>query len=244
MASPMSEHQRRFWEWHWDHWQERHTLNSWKDRRHERVLAFLTSLDLPRSGTRILDVGCGPGHYTRQLADYGETTGVDICQTAIATARGKYSGIRFIAADIYENPLPSGQFDVVVTQETFDHVPDQPLFLEVVHRLLTARGHLIVTCTNKVVTDRLSSAEFAPSPEGHVARYLDRRTFSRLLRARFDVLALDTVLAVGQHGFLRLTNSTKLNRALSLVVSPSSLEAAKCKLGLGLQMIALARKRG
>jgi len=54
----------------------------------ERSVAWLTNrLDLAR-GSRVLDLGCGPGLYAERLAELGlAVTGVDISRTSLAHAR-------------------------------------------------------------------------------------------------------------------------------------------------------------
>jgi len=51
--------QQQFWDWHWQNWRERKTVNSWKECRHEAILSVLGSLPIDRP--RILDLGCGHG---------------------------------------------------------------------------------------------------------------------------------------------------------------------------------------
>ena len=60
----------------------------------------LIGLLAPRSGERILDVGCGPGQLTAQIAAAGaEVTGIDSSPAMIAEARKNYPGLRFELAD-------------------------------------------------------------------------------------------------------------------------------------------------
>src|SRR6266705_5336367 len=54
----------------------------------------------PKPGERILDLGCGTGHLTNQIAEAGaEVVGIDISQSMIEEARRLYSRIRFEIAD-------------------------------------------------------------------------------------------------------------------------------------------------
>ena len=88
--------QRRFWDWHWEHWQERRTVNAWKDKRHDTILTVLSSLPLGRP--KLLDLGCGPGWYTEKLTRFGEVTGIDLSDEAISIARSRFPGINFVAS--------------------------------------------------------------------------------------------------------------------------------------------------
>src|SRR5438552_253133 len=42
--------QRRFWDWHWEHWQERRTVNAWKDKRHDLILTCANRFVMDRLG--------------------------------------------------------------------------------------------------------------------------------------------------------------------------------------------------
>ena len=73
------------------------------DQKHSFVTKYgedLLSLLDAKPGERILDIGCGSGHLTKQIADAGaEVTGLDSSQEMIATARAAYPAINFIVAD-------------------------------------------------------------------------------------------------------------------------------------------------
>lgn len=57
----------------------------------------------PSLGERILDVGCGAGATSRELArgvgDAGQVTGVDISRPLLAVARSRGGGVRYLEAD-------------------------------------------------------------------------------------------------------------------------------------------------
>lgn len=239
---PTIPEQQKFWDWHWRHWKERRTINAWKDRRHEAVLEYLRALALDRP--QILDLGSGPGWYTVNLSQFGPVTAIDLSEEAIRVARARYPHITFIAGNLYEYPLPAGHFDVVVSQEAFDHVEDQVAFLDRAADFLRARGHLILSCTNKFVMDRLGPGEFSPQPREHISRPLDARELKQLLRPRFRLLRMRCIIAeVGQRGILRVLNSPRFRRVLGWILPGRGLEPFIERLGLGYQFILLAQKR-
>src|SRR5438128_11089024 len=155
---PTISEQKSFWDWHWQHWQDRKTINEWKQRRHEMVLSFVKAVATNRPS--ILDVGCGPGWYTANLSAFGQVTGIDLSEEAIRMAKSRFPHITFVAGNIYQHSLPPGHFDLVVSQEVIDHVEDSVSFVERVADLLKPGGHLILSCTNKFVVDRLDEREY------------------------------------------------------------------------------------
>jgi 2-polyprenyl-3-methyl-5-hydroxy-6-metoxy-1,4-benzoquinol methylase len=234
--------QHTFWNWHWGHWRERRTLNSWKDRRNAEIVRLLRGRGL--SNANLLDLGCGPGHYTRPLTEFGRAVGIDLSDEAIATARLKYPEIEFHAGNLYEYPLPLSSFDAVVAQEVFDHVPDQDAFLGRVHALLKPGGWLALSCTNAFVVDRLAPGTFPVQPAAHIAHPLTKRELRAMLTTRFSVLALYSIIPdLAERGIYRVVNAPKFNRIAGLVFPPHWITAAKERIGLGYQLIALARKR-
>lgn len=238
---PTIEEQRRFWNSHWQRAQERKIVNDWSERRFQTILAFLRTL--PGSRPSILDLGCGHGWYAARLAEFGPTTGIDLSPDAIAKASTEFPQAMFIAGNVFTMDLPTARFDVVVSQEVISHVEDQSKYVERAAGALRPGGHLILSTDNKFVMDRLGRMNWAPLPPEHIEIFLDRRALRRLLRPYFDVVRMTTVLPMGHGGILRLVNSHRLNRALKAVVPRAALVGWKERLGLGLSIIVLARKR-
>ena len=96
--------QQQFWDWHWQNWRERKTVNLWKECRHEAILSVLGSLPIDRP--RILDLGCGHGWFTAKLARFAETTGIDLSEEGIRQARLRDPHVKFVAGNLYSYPLP------------------------------------------------------------------------------------------------------------------------------------------
>lgn len=68
----------------------------------ENVYGFLQE-HLPEPPARVLDVGCGTGHYTGTLARNGfETVGIDLDSTMIAYARAHYPEATFRVLNMTE----------------------------------------------------------------------------------------------------------------------------------------------
>jgi ubiquinone/menaquinone biosynthesis C-methylase UbiE len=108
---------------------------------HESVLRSHTSrtaansaaylLDELQPGMDVLDVGCGPGTITVDLAEIvapGTVTGLDASQNVLEQARAyaaeRGSTARFEAGDVYSLPYPGGSFDVVHAHQVLQHLSD------------------------------------------------------------------------------------------------------------------------
>jgi 2-polyprenyl-3-methyl-5-hydroxy-6-metoxy-1,4-benzoquinol methylase len=195
---------------------------------------------LPLEHPRILDLGCGTGWFTEELAKIGEATGVELSETAVSLARSRYPHATFVAGNVLDMPLPAAHFDVIVSLEVIAHVEDQGRYLERAAQALKPGGYLIITTVNKFVHDRTEWPEDSP---GHIRYWLDRGSFRQLLSQHgFRVHGMTSVISMGHGGILRLVNSSKLNALLARIIPPRVLEGLKERVGLGWTLIALARR--
>jgi ubiquinone/menaquinone biosynthesis C-methylase UbiE len=82
------------------------------------------------SGARVLDVGCGPGTITLDIAQRvapGQVTGIDPSADVIAQAKADAKGVanvEFATGDIYALDHADGSFDVVHAHQVLQHLPD------------------------------------------------------------------------------------------------------------------------
>lgn len=66
-------------------------------------------------GGSVLDVGCGAGRTTRQLADRGfDVVGIDVSDSIIEVARQNVSDVELAVADAAALPFPDDAFDHVL----------------------------------------------------------------------------------------------------------------------------------
>jgi 2-polyprenyl-3-methyl-5-hydroxy-6-metoxy-1,4-benzoquinol methylase len=239
LSDPTISEQKQFWETWNPKMRDPEHLNEWCIRRAEVILQFFQSLNLERPN--ILDFGCGTGWLSEMLAKFGAITGVDLAESAIATARARCPNGTFFAGDIFKLSLPANHYDVVVSQEVIAHVPDQLAYVNRAANVLKPGGYLIITTPNKFVIDRADV--FPPQPPEHIERWLTIRRLKNLLRSRFRVLRSTSILPMGNRGILRFANSTKVNAMLSSFISIRHIEKLKEQLGLGYTLILLAQKQ-
>jgi SAM-dependent methyltransferase len=113
-------------------------------RTAENSAAYL----LPRlcPGLDLLDVGCGPGTITVDLASRvapGRVLGLDASADVIATAPAD-AGVDFAVGDIYRLNLPDESFDVVHAHQVLQHLSDPVAALGEMYRVLRPNGLLAV----------------------------------------------------------------------------------------------------
>jgi trans-aconitate 2-methyltransferase len=109
----------------------------------QEVLALL---DLKRS-ERILDVGCGDGKITAEIAaraPRGSVVGVDPSRDMISFAQSHFgpaarSNLRFEVADARSLPFQN-EFDLVVSFNALHWVPEQETVLSSIHSALISGG--------------------------------------------------------------------------------------------------------
>ena len=111
----------------------------------ERRRAFLHSGIAPED--RVLDVGCGEGVCTAELARAGaRPIGVEVARAALERAHARHPELDFRLAPI-DGPLPFDDctFEVVWASEVIEHVADTARWLSECRRVLAPGGRLLVT---------------------------------------------------------------------------------------------------
>lgn len=234
---PTLEQQQSWWN-SWDR-QFLRALDPATLRRGDTVLSLLRSLDL--SEANILEVGCGNGWLCGRLLEFGRVTGVDIADSAIEEAKRRVPNGTFFTGDFCSLHLPPACFDVALTLETLSHVPDQIDFIRCLAAVLKPKGHVILVTQNRVVYSRRS--DVAPQGVGQIRRWVTMRQLRSMIAPHFDVKRAFTIQPSGHVGFLRIVNSARINRTLSRVISPSTLESLKERVGLGQTLVVLAQRR-
>jgi len=109
-------------------------------------------INFPEKG-RILEVGSGPGYLWQQnvenIADqqiYLSDISTGMLEEARA-ALGAFSGFSYAAHDVCNIPFPESFFDIVIANHMLYHVPDIPLALKEIRRVLK-HGCCLYAATN------------------------------------------------------------------------------------------------
>jgi SAM-dependent methyltransferase len=97
----------------------------------------------PKGGERILDIGCGTGQLTAQLAEYNaEVTGLDRSTDMLEQARRNFADLRFELDDAASFNFPE-PFDAVFSNAVLHWVRDADAVAACVSRVLKPGGRFV-----------------------------------------------------------------------------------------------------
>jgi trans-aconitate methyltransferase len=98
----------------------------------------------PKPGERILDLGCGTGHLTAELAARGaEVIGLDASVSMVAQARQNYPKLKFTLADARTLKFDES-FDAVFSNAALHWIPEAGSVIESVARILKPHGRFVL----------------------------------------------------------------------------------------------------
>ena len=122
-------------------------------RHYERQLELMRRFV---SGTRLLDVGAGPGYLVRVALDQGwDAAGVEVAQEAVRCGQEQF-GVRYVRLE----EVADGSLDAITCHHVLEHLAEPMPFLELVHRKLRPGGLFVLHVPHQqpltfVVRDRL-----------------------------------------------------------------------------------------
>ena len=128
--------------------EQRDLTNTWSSEAYRQHAAFVPALGAavfallnPQPGERILDLGCGEGALTEQIAAAGATiVGIDTSEDMVAGARARGLDARVMNA---ERLTFAAEFDAVFSNAALHWVRDHDALLNGVHRALKPAGRFV-----------------------------------------------------------------------------------------------------
>lgn len=100
----------------------------------EAIRVLTREFPLP-APARLVDIGCGTGHYSELLDRYFprrfDYTGCDFAPEMVESARAEWPGRVFVVNDVLDNALDLGAYDVVLAGGLVDVLPDYRRALDV-----------------------------------------------------------------------------------------------------------------
>jgi 2-polyprenyl-3-methyl-5-hydroxy-6-metoxy-1,4-benzoquinol methylase len=134
-------------------------------------------------GERVLDVGCGEGRFTAELARIGtHPVGIDVAAEPLRRARARHPelDLRQVSPE-GAWPLADASFDAVWAGEVIEHVADTAGWLSEVRRVLRSGGSLLLSTPDH---GRLQMLWWALAPRAFEAHFNPRADHLRFYRSR------------------------------------------------------------
>ena len=164
----------------------KHLREEWWD---DVFTEFLAETLKPRSGNRILDIGCGEGLAEVALGrlhiSQVRLVGVDLVVDKVITARQETAShnqrVMFAAADACHLPFHDGAFDSIYCVAVLQHVNDVEGAVAEFARVTAPRGRVVA-----VEPDNSARYGFSSTPAGRRAFELSRSFFNALSGQQAD----------------------------------------------------------
>lgn len=111
---------------------------------------FDTASSVLKGGKKILDLGCGDGHFPQYIqGKFKEIHGAEIAEEAAHIAQRRSMFLCLCLMDINESlPYKDSAFDAVVCLDVIEHLFDPVSVLKEIYRLLQPEGQLVLTTPN------------------------------------------------------------------------------------------------
>ena len=156
--------------------------------------------------SRVLELGCGPGTFWLENAEYIPTgwnvTLSDLSAGMLAEAKKRLENVshdfEFVEVDVQEIPFEDDLFDMVMANQVFHHIPDANRALIEIRRVLRPGGRVYIGASSKAHLQELSDLAAHLMDETSLRAF--RETFGsqpfkleegeRLLRTHFEEVTL------------------------------------------------------
>lgn len=210
------------------------------DKKHDFVAEYGKGLleFVPQNAEQsILDLGCGTGTLTAQLAKLcNKIVGVDGSQNMIDKAKEEFNNIEFKVCDALALPFEK-EFDVVFSNAVFHWISGHDALLKSIHKVLKPHGLLVCEfgASGNIATVENAFAEACSSlNDGYKTKFNfpTVEDFGKLLENNGFIIDRiydydrPTVLKDGEQG---LVNWMKQFYASELAAMPERVQVTVCK---------------
>lgn len=200
-----------------------------------------------RQNGRVLDVGAGAGLFLFHAREHGwQPHGVEISGYGPAYAK-RHFDLDIIQGDLLHAQFPDQHFDVVMLQDTIEHVPDPLALVREIHRILRNGGAIVLSTPNyQSLSRRVFRQHWALiSPAEHLFLFTMRSILQLFQRSGFAPFRLESSPELHESLFhstkalfpLRLRSA--LLRHLKHIVPPLTVR----RLSLGTELHAVGVKK-
>jgi SAM-dependent methyltransferase len=164
------------------------------ERRHAVLEALKPELERARA---VLDLGCGNGQYTAELAGMGfaRLVGCDLSADMLARARERCPGVPFVQGDAARPPFRAASFDLVLCSHVLPFVGDVAAAVAAIAATLRSGGVLAATGFDSGLRGQLAPLVPGALLERFMELVFQRRSRDgRLASARWQTNALTAAI--------------------------------------------------
>lgn len=178
----------------------------------ERLLERLQYFKLQPSD--ILDLGCGTGHFTRELSrryPSAKVIGADLAEGMIDFCRARSNQEDYVCADALKLPFESNSFDFVFSNLTIQWVEELPQLFQELNRVLKPEGLLLFTTLGPDTLYELKQSWAAVNDYQHVNNFIDmHHVGDAMLSARLSDPVVDNEpVVIGYNRAIELMRDLK-----------------------------------
>jgi ubiquinone/menaquinone biosynthesis C-methylase UbiE len=141
---------------------------------------------VPEPGERTIDLGCGEGRVTRDLAGRGHrTVGIDASPALVEAAREAHPDGEYVVSDAASLPFEDASFDLAVAYNSLMDIDDMAGAVREAWRVLRP-GSRFCICVTHPVNDAGRFEDDEPGAAFHIDVYRGRRRYDET-RTRYGV---------------------------------------------------------
>lgn len=200
---------------------------------------------LPPSPASVLDLGCGEGRLSRDLAKLGyRTTGIDSSRRLVGAAVEADPGGSYLVADAADLPFPDASFDLVCAFMSLQDTDRLEEALRGSARVLRANGRLCLAVVHPINSGGQPGGPDADSPFQIVEPYLlGRACYDRMVRGGLEMTFVSRHLPL--QGYLQALEGAGLvvERLREAGVPPSAVRVSSDQRWVSLPLFLHLRAR-
>ena len=161
----------------------------------EANLRFLDATQALQPRPTLLEIGCGKGRLIKHLLDAGhDVRECEVNLLMLDESRRLYGPLPIDPVDGTALPYPTATFDIVLSFDVFEHIPDSDAHLMEVRRVLRSGGRYLLQTPNKwtnSVFETIRWRSLTAWRQDHCSLHSARELRSRLSAHGFDTRFYD-----------------------------------------------------
>lgn len=103
---------------------------------------------LPKSYSKVLEIGCGEGNFRNNLRLKNEYWGVELVEAVAEIAKTKLDHVLVGSYQEKTNEIPDNYFDLVVCNDVIEHMADHDYFFKSIKQKISHNGFLVFSIPN------------------------------------------------------------------------------------------------